>query len=307
VLQGSILGPFLFLLYINYLPNAVKHKAPPILFADNTSVLITIPNSNQLQSDLNVVFAQLNKWFNSNLLFLNFDKTHFIQFNNASKCTSVIEIEYEDEQISIANETNFLGLYINNNLCWKTRTESIKNKLSSACYVMRLVKPYVTANTLKVFYYSYFHSIMTYGLIFCGNSPDSVKIFRLQKKIIRIMMGCRITDTCRKSFLNLEILPLPSQYILSLLLSMIRNKNQFHVNSKIHQTNARQHANLHQPSVNTTKYQRAVHCIAVKVLNMLPFYIKAESGNPKKLKALLQNYLRENSFYSLDEYFELQS
>jgi len=127
------------------------------------------------------------------LLFLNFDKTHFIQFNNASKCTSVTEIKYEDEQRNIANETIFLGLYINN-LSWKTHIDSIKNNLSSACYVMRLVKPFVTAYTLKVIYYSYFHFIMTYGLILWGNSPDSVKIFRLQKKIIRIMMGCRSRD-----------------------------------------------------------------------------------------------------------------
>ena len=167
---------------------------------------------------------------------------------------------------------------------------------------MRLVKLYVTANTLKVIYYSYFHSIMTYGLIFWGNSPDSIKIFWLQKKIIRIMMGCRSTDSCRKLFHNLEILPLPSQYILSLLLFMIRNKSQFQVNSEIYQINTRQQANSHQPSVNATKYQKGV-----KVFNMLPFYIKAESDNPKKkIKALLQKYLRENSFYSLDEYFERQ-
>jgi hypothetical protein len=52
--------------------------------------------------------------------------------------------------ILIANETKFPGLHINNNLSWKTHIESIKNKLSSACYVMWLVKPYVTANTLKM-------------------------------------------------------------------------------------------------------------------------------------------------------------
>ena len=149
--QGSILGPLLFLLYIKNLPKAVKHKALPILFADNTSILITSPNSNQLQSALNTVFAQLNKWFKSNLLFLNLDKTHFIQFNNASKCTSFTENKYEEEQISIANETKFLGLYINDNLSWKTHIETIKNKLRSASYVMMLVKPYVTAKTLKRF------------------------------------------------------------------------------------------------------------------------------------------------------------
>ena len=199
----------------------------------------------------------------SNLLSLNSDKTHFIQFNNASKCTSVTEIKYEGEQINIANETKFRGLYINNNLSWKTHIESIKNKLSSAYYVMRLVKPNVTANILKVIYCSYFHSIMTYGLIFWGNSSDSSKIFRLQKKIISIMISCRSRASCRKLFHNLEILTLPSQYILSLLLFMIRNKNQFQINSEIHQINTRQHANLHQPSVNATKNQKGVQCIGV--------------------------------------------
>jgi len=166
---------------------------------------------------------------------------------------------------------------------------------------MRLVKPYVTANALKMMYN---------GLILCGkseNSPDSIKIVRLQKKIIRIMTGCRTRDSCRKLFLNLEILPLPSQYILSLLFFMIRNENQFQVNSKIHHINITQHANLQQHSVNASKYQKRVHCIGFKVFNMLLFYIKVEFDNPKKFKAVLKKYLRENSFYSLDEYFELQS
>jgi len=127
---------------------------------------------------------------------------------------------------------------------------------------MRLVKPYVTANTLKVMYYFFFHSIMTYGLIFCVNSPDISKIFRLQKKIIGIMMGCRSTDSCKKLF-NLEILHLLSQYIFTILLFMIRNKSHFQVNSEIQQINTRQHANLHQPSVNATKYQKGIHYIGV--------------------------------------------
>ena len=67
--QGSILGPLLFLVYINDLPKAVEHKALPILFADDTSILLTSPNNIQMQSDLNLVFEQLNKWFKSNQLF----------------------------------------------------------------------------------------------------------------------------------------------------------------------------------------------------------------------------------------------
>jgi hypothetical protein len=133
---------------------------------------------------------------------------------------------------------------------------------------MRTIKPYVTANTLKRIYYSYFHSVMTYGLLFCGNSPDSLKNFRLQKKIIRIMMGCRNTESCKKLFFNLKILPLPSQYIISLLLFVIRNKIQFPVNSTINHFDTRQHANFHQPSVNESKFQKGVSNLGTKVFNV---------------------------------------
>jgi hypothetical protein len=147
---------------------------------------------------------------------------------------------------------------------------------------------------------------MTYGVLFWGNSPDSIKIFRLQKKIIRIMAGCRYKDSCRKLFVNLEILPLPSQYILSLLMFMIRNRSQFLANSEIHHINTRQHANFHQPSVNVAKYQKGVYYLRVKLFNALPSDIKTLFNKPKKFKAVLQKFVYEKSFYSLDEYFNHQ-
>ena len=172
--QGSILGLLLFLVYINDLANAIEHKAIPMLFCDNTSLLTTSPNNIQFQGDFNIIFGQLNEWFKANLFSLNFDKTYFIQFTNKSTCTSDIQIMYEDKHICTAIETKFLGIVINNNLSWKTHTESIKSKLSSACYSKWSVKPYVSINTLKMIYYSYFHSVMTYGLLFWGHSTDSI-------------------------------------------------------------------------------------------------------------------------------------
>jgi len=73
----------------------------------------------------------------------------------------------------------------------------------------------------------------------------------------------------QKIFFNLEILPLPSPYILSLLLFMVRNKNQFLVNFEIYYTDTRQHANFHHPSVNVTKYQKGVYYLGVEVFNPL--------------------------------------
>jgi hypothetical protein len=67
--QVSILGPLLFLVYINNLPKAVEHKALPILFADDTSIILKSLNNTQMQSDFNIIFEQLIKWFKSNLVF----------------------------------------------------------------------------------------------------------------------------------------------------------------------------------------------------------------------------------------------
>jgi hypothetical protein len=76
--QGSVLDPLLFLLYINDLPNAIIHKANPILFADDTSILITSQNVYKFQNDLNTAFGQITEWFKVNLLSLNLRKTYFM-------------------------------------------------------------------------------------------------------------------------------------------------------------------------------------------------------------------------------------
>jgi hypothetical protein len=78
--QGSILGPLLFLFYINDLSKIIKHNCKPILFADDTSLIITNPCYINFKSNINNVFLQLNEWFDANLLSLNYDKTQYVHF-----------------------------------------------------------------------------------------------------------------------------------------------------------------------------------------------------------------------------------
>jgi hypothetical protein len=96
-------------------------------------------------------------------------------------------------------------------------------------------------------HYSYFHSIMNYSILFWGPCTESVKIFKLQKRIIRIMMGYKRNQSCRELFVKLGILPLQSQYIFFLLMFLFKNKHQFPVNTEIHQYATRQQSNFHQP------------------------------------------------------------
>jgi len=82
-------------------------------------------------------------------------------------------MDHNGLQTYISIETIFLGLFIHNNLSWKTHIECIKSKLSSACNAMQSVKLYISINALKMIYYSYFHSVMTHGLLFWG-TPQTV-------------------------------------------------------------------------------------------------------------------------------------
>ena len=117
------------------------------------------------------------------------------------------------------------------------------------------------------------------------------------------MLSCRSSGSNGKMLFNLEILPLLSLYILFLLLFVI--KTGMYLWSILRYITLT-HINFHQPSANSTKYQKGVYDLGGGVLNVLHSYIKLESNNPKKFKLILNTLLYENSFYSLDEYFELQ-
>jgi hypothetical protein len=162
----------------------------------------------------------------------------------------------------------------------------------------------MSLESLKMVYYAYFHSIMSYGLIFWGNSSHSSNIFSIQKTIIRIITGCR-KDSCRILFKQLKILPLQSQYILSVLLFVINNKNKFKKISDVHHINTRQKNNFYQPSSDLSPYQKGVYSTGIKMFNHLPSSIKNLGDNPKQFKSALRKYLYAHFFYSVEEYFRV--
>ena len=144
---------------------------------------------------------------------------------------------------------------------------------------------------------------MTYGLIFWGNSHHSNIIFRLQKRIIRIIVGIRGRVSCREYFKNLKLLPLQSQYILSLLFFVINNGDYFKLNSEIHNTNIRNKLNLHLSISNLSVYQKGTYYTGIRIFNSLPSQIKELCHNRTQFKRALKNFLYFHTFYTLDEYF----
>ena len=300
--QGSILGPLLFLIYINDFPQEISNSSKPILFADDTSILLRHSDFGTYNVNIQTVFESLNNWFKRNLLFLNLEKSHYIRF--VSKNNSLTHLQISDISGSISNvtHTKFLGLLIDSSLNWKTHIDHLVNKLSTACYAIRQIKPYMSQTTLLTIYYALFHSIMSYGIIFWGNCTYSSKVFKIQKRAVRIIMGRGSRDSCRNLFKELNILPLQSQYILSLLLFVIHNLETFITNQEFHNLNTRHKSDFHLPQASLACYQKGVYFSGIKLYNSLPSNIKCASGNIDKFKKLLKTYLKTNSFYSVDEF-----
>ena len=152
---------------------------------------------------------------------------------------------------------------IDNTQTWKSRIEMIIPKLSASCFVARAIKPFVKQDTLKMVYYAHFHLLINYGVIFWRNCTYSNSVFKLQKRIIRIIIRIGIRDSCRVFFRILNILWQISQYIFSLVLCVVNNENQFRVNCEIHDINAMNNSNFSQPLSHLNIYQKGLFYMGI--------------------------------------------
>jgi len=120
------------------------------------------------------------------------------------------------------------------------------------------------------------------------------------------MIGCEHRESCRKLFVELKILPLASQYIFSLLLFVVNNRNYFTPNSIFYGSNTRHRNDLYLPQATLAMYQKGVYYLGMRVFNGLPTALKDISSKPGKFKIALRKFLETQSFCSLDEFFDKQ-
>ena len=159
----------------------MRVKWTPILFADDTSVLISHSNPSDFKNKIQSIFTNLNEWFKNNLLLLNFSKAKFVHFTTRNTNQMEIITDHDNRTIPICSYIKFLGITVDRALSRRHHVDLVRKKLSTICYLTRNIKPHLSSGILKMIYHSFFHSIMSYGIIFGGNSPHSSEIFKLQK------------------------------------------------------------------------------------------------------------------------------
>jgi hypothetical protein len=226
-----------------------------------------------------------------------------VEFRTKNCYRDKTTVKYELKDISSSTETKFLGLIIDETLSWNQHIDQIATKLCSACYALRNLKHTVPQSTLRTIYYAYINSILNYGIILGGRSSNANKLVILHKKIVRIVTNSGVRQSCRESFKNMQIMTLYSKYIFSLILLTDKNKHLFTPSNEIHKYKTRNNTDLHQPTVNITRFCKGPYLLGSKALNHLPLHIKILANDMNSFKSSLMRFLYHHYFYSVEEYY----
>ena len=166
--QGSILGPLLFLIYINDLREA-SNILDPIMFADDTNLFYSHHQIKVLFETVNAELQKISQWFRANKLSLNVKKTNYTLFHKCSlkdkMPLKLPELKIGNNIIEKATSIKFLGVMIDENISWRDHIKTVENKLSKNIGLLYQAKQFLDENSLKTLYFSYIHSYLDYANI----------------------------------------------------------------------------------------------------------------------------------------------
>lgn len=296
--QGSVLGPLLFLVYINDLPDAIPHRC--ILFADDTTIIIKC-HKNQMQSTVMDALENIITWLDHNNLKVNINKTNLMQFNSYNSMTSPLNIKYNDESVDEVNITKFLGLNIDNHLNWKLHVDLVCARLERYVFALKRIRQNVSVDAALAAYHGYVSSVLSYGLILWGNSVEVERVFKIQKRCVRVICKAWYLDSCRPLFRNCKILPLACMYIRDICVFTKLHHVYFQKRCDvITRQKRKKFANLlYQPVCRKNIYERNVFNMCINIYNCIPDDIKLLNGQLFKNK--LNDWLLQRCFYSIRE------
>lgn len=185
--QGSLLGPLLFIIFINDIVSENFEHSYVSLFADDTAVACFGDSLETVSRNANNAVVTVQGYCSQNGLVLNQDKTEMMLFSLRDLNKSLL-IKFNEKTIEQKSVVKFLGVFIDSKLSWSHQVDHILKKLAVYAFVIWQLRSKVDLSLLKLYYFSYVQSCMTYAIVSWGNCTRANEIFIQQKKIVKSML-----------------------------------------------------------------------------------------------------------------------
>lgn len=303
--QGSVLGPLLFIIYTNDLPNCLN-ITKAILFADDTTVYLASNDDKYLYSTMNRELDKLTDWFRANKLSLNISKTNYMLFSHSTQQITNTEIKLANTIITRSKCVKFLGMHIDEKLKWDEHIKTMKKKISSAFYAINKAKYVLPRKHLNTLYYSLVYPYLTYGIILWGATYQVhlSKLIIMQKKIIRAIAGAKYNAHSGPLFKLSRLLKLEDIYklhtckfVLSHIMKTLPSSltHLFTLTQDIHSHETRHSFNYKMtiPKIRTVVASQSILLKGPQIWNNLAQSLYVHQSNIISLSGFSKRYRRE--------------
>ena len=307
--QGSILGPLLFLIYIDDVVQVLK-QSNVIMYADDTTLYVVGSSYNELQITLQHELNVLGNWIRTNKLQLNVDKTKLMIIGSKQKLNSChdndISITYNGIEIEHCASFKCLGVVIDKHLLWHDHVNSVCRKIYAGLAMLKRIRPFVEDDTLKLLYSCLIQSQMDYCCEIWGDRFNThiERITKLQKRAARLILMCNIYTPSKDLFSRLRWQPFTQRIVYFRAVFVYKCLNNisaryyddyFHEISETHTINTRQSSrhDLAIPKYRTEYFTHSLSFLCPKLWNDLPVALR-ELTSLSTFKLHLKLHLTSN-------------
>jgi len=284
--QGTVLGPLLFLIYINDFSLNVG-SAFSVLFADDSTLVTESGTLEEAMSANAVAIGQAKKWFDANGLCLNTSKTVQLVFTLR-------------RHIAVNKSACFLGVTVDQKMNWAAHGDILSKRLSKGIFKLRCLSDAVSPSVLRAAYFGIFNPVLEYCVIVWGHAAIRHSLFSLQRKAVRVVGGLGYRDDCREMFAQLRILTLPCLYIFNCLKYIRTHLDLYYPGAAVHSYDTRCRSYLRGDMHRLTCSRNGINFWAVKFFNVLPSGVKELPFD--RFCEHIKTLLITQAFYSWDEY-----
>lgn len=285
--QGSVLGPLLFLIYINDIFNIPNLPAIPRLFADDTNIFISGKNYKELSDIGNSIITEINTWMASNKLSLNHDKTCFIVFNRSIQSSHELNLVLKDTKLTQVSSIKFLGVTLDENLNWKNHLNELHSNITKFCGIFFKIRNKMPSKILKNLYFATIYPKLLYGIeLYANTCPTFLyDLMIINNKLLRILQNKPRDASIKDLYQTYNTLPIDKLFQYQLLLfshkliyfkSLLPSvfNNYFVLNSNVYSYNTRNRLAVHLQRYSTSFGSRCLDNKCAYLWNSLPDSIK---------------------------------